>query len=725
MSAASSSTASIETPHLRRTGFAFQIPDQDIGSAARDQGPNYSLSPKPGIARHYTSLQEHADAVRGEPITPGGSSTPRAEDRREGFTWEASKNADSQSPYFHPPPTPETPPSMEEILRTRSRERETGGRVPSIISTDSCPSQESSKRLSAASSSNSTVSRSDTNRSSISGIARGVMRHVPELRTVLPIEKQAEGEEDAVIRMERRGSKLGQQLKFDLPSDPAPVQAKGTSKPANKPSEKPVSAHKGTLRERRKVAQGEAMKLTLPPNVPELPSRGRTPVVELNSLVPFRPRSPKTPCVHDHPPNWLGSGLASAPATIFEDGDPGTPGLLPGNDPIVSSQTPRAEKPGGRTRYRRSLPLRLGRTRSGRRTSEDSPRSSDGDYSVTAPLGEPIAIQHMEQAEQAHEAQTQEELKELGKRSRNRRLRWSGPWSSSGTAQPGDTPSPGRTSFSLTRMLKPKRSSQNADSSSKSSATDKALRRRKQLADMEKIANMPVPPVFVPPGTTRVTTPPTLDANGEVKGKLADFFFNIEDVQTHKPPPTPGGIWDSDAVLMPQIAGISPPTSESDESPQGIGTSPLISDDPAPGIAITTPNATYFNVPATPPIFNTVGNETWYRMSKTSPHRDSTQSTLRAAEERAKLEWLIPEHLPNSPLCPQHPKYVGPSKGVCVFHGRRQSVGSGGKGRRRESAISRSSGVLDGSGEDFGWGEDWNWGFSRSRRKKMGSGCSP
>ncbi|KAM7202904.1 hypothetical protein V8F33_002562 [Rhypophila sp. PSN 637] len=34
----------------------------------------------------------------------------------------------------------------------------------------------------------------------------------------------------------------------------------------------------------------------------------------------------------------------------------------------------------------------------------------------------------------------------------------------------------------------------------------------------------------------------------------------------------------------------------------------------------------------------------------------------------------IPEHLPSSPICPAHPKNKSGGKGVCVYHGRRQSL---------------------------------------------------
>lgn len=38
------------------------------------------------------------------------------------------------------------------------------------------------------------------------------------------------------------------------------------------------------------------------------------------------------------------------------------------------------------------------------------------------------------------------------------------------------------------------------------------------------------------------------------------------------------------------------------------------------------------------------------------------------------FELNLPEHLPSSPLCPKHPKYIGKGNRVCVYHGRKKSV---------------------------------------------------
>jgi hypothetical protein len=50
-------------------------------------------------------------------------------------------------------------------------------------------------------------------------------------------------------------------------------------------------------------------------------------------------------------------------------------------------------------------------------------------------------------------------------------------------------------------------------------------------------------------------------------------------------------------------------------------------------------------------------------------------------EARRKFEWIVPEHLPSSPLCPLHPKYQGGySKGMCYWHPKKRST-SGSRSR--------------------------------------------
>ena len=54
----------------------------------------------------------------------------------------------------------------------------------------------------------------------------------------------------------------------------------------------------------------------------------------------------------------------------------------------------------------------------------------------------------------------------------------------------------------------------------------------------------------------------------------------------------------------------------------------------------------------------------------------STRRTLPAElMPPTTFELNLPEHLPSSPLCPKNPKHQSGGTGVCVYHGRRKSVG--------------------------------------------------
>ena len=58
--------------------------------------------------------------------------------------------------------------------------------------------------------------------------------------------------------------------------------------------------------------------------------------------------------------------------------------------------------------------------------------------------------------------------------------------------------------------------------------------------------------------------------------------------------------------------------------------------------------------------------DNWFRIPHNVNTSDEHEIALKEEEERRKFEWLVPEHLPTSPLCPLHPKYRGPCKGMCL-----------------------------------------------------------
>jgi hypothetical protein len=190
-----------------------------------------------------------------------------------------------------------------------------------------------------------------------------------------------------------------------------------------------------------------------------------------------------------------------------------------------------------------------------------------------------------------------------------------------------------------------------------------------------------------------------------VKGKLANFFFDAQgggamNVRT-KIKPSPGGYWDSDALLMSLSSDIdNHEDNDEDEGPEGprsdfVHTPVDFEPNGKPGLTAIVSNvqgnsSSYLSVkpPASPSLAATspmLGHDGWYRIHQshfpdTPDERTLTALARQEEEERRKFEWLVPEHLPDSPLCPLHAKYRGPSAGLCYWHGRR----SGNKIRKGE-----------------------------------------
>lgn len=61
-----------------------------------------------------------------------------------------------------------------------------------------------------------------------------------------------------------------------------------------------------------------------------------------------------------------------------------------------------------------------------------------------------------------------------------------------------------------------------------------------------------------------------------------------------------------------------------------------------------------------------VSDRDWYGVKLDAIESDSVS--------REEFVMSIPDHLPNSPLCPRHPKHKSGGTGTCVFHGRNKSL---------------------------------------------------
>lgn len=643
---------------------------------------------KPASTRHWGSVRDHADYIAA--MTSGsGEFTPLPDDRREGFDWDVPREEGSEGDQH-----PRRPSALEPKGTARGLRHDSGqGKSESADRSDMTEPIPGMKRGS-SSSLDIGLSREDTTRSSISTIVRGMRRPIPDVNMFDP--GRTEDQHSRKEESQKPISKAGRRLSLVLPSalrkassyEKSPKHTQFTDKQGKSP---PGSGSPpGGLKERRNLNKHEALKLTLPLGLPALPPRQRpiSEFINLRDIAPPRSRSPKTPWIRDTAPDWTTApGPASAPPMIPEDspvvdGSKHSNDLLPDDDTIRSSVSRH-----GRIRDRFYI-TKPRHHRNGSGTSESSLAiTTNGATSSTdwSPVQPP------------------EELRQLGelRKKRSKRWRWSGPRTSSDLDSPTSLASDISDSrWSFNRLLHLKKHPQaphlTMSTASPPAATDKSAGKQHKTQTSKGpgkdiLAKMPLPPTFIPPGVQRVPTPPIQDQNGEVKDKLAGFYFDVQGERRSKRPPiTPGSIWDSDVLLMSQESNITSSSSSGNEAPPSSGYAratlhvPSLIDYPmsSPTGYTSSPTTTHSPHPKSAPPLSPLSKDPpqdhpdWFRVQLDEDLTpDLTLERDLGAEERAKYEWLIPEHLPNSPLCPLHNKYRGPNIGICVFHGRRKSSG--------------------------------------------------
>ncbi|KAF2850436.1 hypothetical protein T440DRAFT_555004 [Plenodomus tracheiphilus IPT5] len=360
-------------------------------------------------------------------------------------------------------------------------------------------------------------------------------------------------------------------------------------------------------------------------------------------------------------------------------------GLLPGSDPIFSSSTPLTERPVTKTRDRCYITRpRFPKTRSGR-----SGRSGTSD-SMRACTPEDIPSPEELRLQWEQQAQFKGELQELSQSTKTRRgRRW---WKTS-SDDGQQTPEPVTRRISFNRFKRNNRNSDHSIDKDKKQAKDFSTRKwysKQPVPFVNKppgLEGMIVPPAFIPPGVNRVPTPPMFDTDGEVKGKLADFFFDVQGgtaPRGNKPKRPPGGYWDSDALLISLTSDIDLADDEEEEENEGpegpsdeYARTPLHFElngtpglDPGGSSGYLTLSTMNPGIPS--PVLK---NEAVFRI----PHDEVLDQRARTAlarqedEDRRKFEWMVPEHYPTSPLCPLHEMYNGPWTNLCYWHGKRQS----------------------------------------------------
>ncbi|KAF2877663.1 RecF/RecN/SMC N terminal domain-containing protein [Massariosphaeria phaeospora] len=669
-------------------------------------------------SRVWASLQDHADHIN--QVTPGGSSSPPdVGDRREGIIWAPPTTVRDPTP---PPPSP---PSLEELMRQMSLNKALrsgsleGSKLRPIYSFSNQVSHNSSNH--ASHNSSYTLTRQSTDLSAFDSFDRGASRHGPDMRMFQSAwadpdrDKSRSGRNEADKESVTRLSKLRRLSTFML--TPA-INRKASDEKTQKSvrvvegqASQPQTADphwqpKGGLKDRRKINQPGAMTLTIPPELSSLPARGRphiSPDIQsLEIMSRRRARSPKTPFpVQEGRTPWELPGVkmerpATTPRNDSDTSKPGRHGMLRGSDispfspPLLFKDRPTT--PPLLLSNARSTPgLKDHNTISGAWFRRGNSGASDSGLGRAPDGYELPEIPAKRPADDGPE-QVSVELKKIAKRSR--RWQWSSSRASNEASPTKPTPrQSSESNFTFTRFFKSRAktsSSPNLQTNLQTSgvpnkSTD-SQRSQEPTNPDRSLSNMAVPPVFIPPGLNRINTPPMFDNDGELKGKLGNFFFDYQNPakrQKHVPGLSPAGHWDSDAVLMSLERNITPSGSSNEESPQRL--SPLVTpgtndDDRAGGPSFlfalaTPPSPTAYHLavlprPGPPP--HTGGSEAspqtdWFRRASQVPE-DSMQAALREAEERAKFEWIVPEHLPTSPLCPLSPKYHGKLKKFCYWH---------------------------------------------------------
>ncbi|CAN9194478.1 unnamed protein product [Alternaria alternata] len=670
-----------------------------FASSAHDLGSVLGPSSPTSLTRHYTSLQEHADQITGtETAGKDEGLTPRQVTRREGFAWGQRPSLEDERRHsrYQMPMEQErqsSPPPLDEIIRRTTIDDADDLQNIKLRHMDSIESHASGVTYPAASISTSVETSDsyvrDNRRSSIAAFAKGIVQHVPNLRTPRP----QESKED----QQRRDSGDGASMKLHkkdrvLSFAPLPlVKSKESYEKGSKPSvvieepstpvdtpptavnnattpPNPHSTSKGGLRDRRKVN----LDLSMPAQMPDLPARGRLPVDMMGSLGAPRSRSPKTPWVRKEQPQWEPAMMTKSAPILEEDyirdntsaprnDNYGGIGLLPDTNTLFSSQSPKFERPPARVRDRcyisrpKSKRTRSGRSDKSGTSASDSTLARTPDSSWT-PAEERIY--------QEHQAQTRSELRKIAsesKASRSRRWYWLGKASSEDAPSSPRPVEPLSRRFSINPFRRSNRISDQTDAevSSKQQAPSSVHPSRgKHVPPSTSLAHIPVPPAFIPPGVQRVPTPPIFDANGEVKGKLANFFFDAQgggamNVRT-KIKPSPGGYWDSDALLMSLSSDIdNHEDNDEDEGPEGprsdfVHTPVDFEPNGTSGLTAIVSNvqgnsSSYLSVkpPASPSLAATspmLGHDGWYRIHQSHFPDTPDERTLTALARQEEEE---------------------------------------------------------------------------------------
>lgn len=706
--------------------------DHQASPASNGRGKASLLTPalRPNLSRHYTSLQEHADHVNKTPeASEEATSKMRQGSRRDGFTWgkrSAYEAGDEQRRQSRNPLPPEkhnqgTPPPLEELLRQPANDDADTAHNARVADRNRANSERSNPHHDTPLPTPEIPTRRGTRKSSIVDFAKGLVRHVSDLTMAsvpdVAIEPESPREERSLGSVaSANSSKDGKEARNPSFVSQATMEDCGafgtklraTSSAGNssrasvtRPVHRPSIA-RASLKDRREVG----FDLSLPLPKPRLPTQDFQHGVTFSSVVPARPRSPRTPWTRD---------THEMRATSSNRGvhDPST-AMLPDRYPTEPSSLARLERSltKVRDRYHMSRPKVKGN-----RSNVSSGAIEDALVQTPDRKWAP----HGTKTPQEPPMRPDAELRELCQTSRAGRAgRWRWPRSttrsSEGTPQTPAEPSSGR-KFSLNPF---KRSARILEHDSQDQSVSQLPTSGhfwwigRQPGSTPTQAKPAVPKLDADPfaapdlaltGSHRVRTASTVDSEVKVGRQLAGFAFD-DDVGSRgiKSKQGPEGHWDSDTLLMSYTSPDQDLGNGTDEEgPEGppvmeyVPRSSTVDCNPGfemPGIVTPPAPSDYMDAkrisrPQSTP--RSLSPDIWFRVEqRVTPGTPLTPEALLEAEERRKFEWIIPEHLPDSPLCPLHPKYTGYSVGKCFWHAPKSKI------------IKVEKSKVDGSGQPIG-----------------------
>ncbi|KAH3983203.1 hypothetical protein HBI30_121700 [Parastagonospora nodorum] len=699
----------LNTPRAPRSENAYQLSSTSTSSNIPKDDSLHHPTPRPVLARHSTSLIDHADQLQVEHIgqikNGPASRSSHHEIRRDGYTWGLKPASDdlsdprrhSRNPLLPAQVREKTPPSLEELMRPPQNEDADAAHNDRVSRANTGDTMSSVRNVGIPSTRPESVTRRSTRKLSVAVFAKGLFPPASSS------EECRERRESASSMGFNGDGRKKRRPSFVLSSTvdqggfmkPSHGQTNAESSKTQKPTHlSKKSSMKSSLRDRRNVN----FDLSLPIEPPDLPPRSRSPLTKSSSITPARPRSPKTPWIRDEPLQWTQAASQNT-APIFEEDyvgqatvEEGTPGsgLLPDNDPISSSHSPTFERPSVKVRDRCYV------TRPRFNRSRDSRGEHSSDALAHTPDGSWAPNDEREYQEQKNQTAVElEQLSQVTKEARSKRWRWarSATRSSDGShSSPIAEPTRDR-KFSVNPFRRSNRLAEQTDQDQDSKHRQSPHANRlwwigkqsppppePEVTKIKPPSHIAMPSEFTPPGMHHIPTPPTLDANGDIKGKLADFFFDHGTDIDRRPKarPSPGGYWDSDALLMSFKSPSIQPSDSTEEGPEG----PVpeyaprsftcdANDYGTPGLVVRPGGYMNAGIPRLPRPANT--EETWFRRCIVE-QTQLTAAALRKIDERKKFEWIVPEHLPGSPLCPLHKNYQGYSIGVCYWHGRRRRM---------------------------------------------------